>query len=491
MGKLLDTLDGTGRLPRVVQTQALTWTEDNIRKHKVLAIDAPVGAGKSLIVETLRRAYGARCVVVTNELLDQYLRDYSTAPSLKGQDHYTCKDSTAGRSCGEMKGLGEKPCQGCPYRAARRYALENTHVYFNPMSLHYLQRDKDYAGPPQVMVIDEAHKFIKMIISLANCSFKASKYGAWPKNPDELHVENWLAAVIRRWGKKLGGLTPKDTEFMTVTRELDRLLLLQKLYLADPANYTVYEEAGSNGISDTYLVFACMTPPPDLIKSMVDGAKVVLLSATMSDHVLDVYKCLGSTLKLTLPSPIPAKQRPLYYSPISDQVNRFTTPLEVANWIRDKLNKHPKLNTIVHLTYGMAVKVAPLLADFPLVTHTPETRSAKIKVFKEQGGVFLASACEEGIDLPGDLCRLNLIPIMQKPYLGDPAVKKRQALSDGQAWYEQECLQMLIQQTGRSTRNETDHSIAYVGDSSFPRYFMKQKQRLPQSFKDAVKWSNK
>lgn len=488
MGKLLDTLDGSGRPLRPAQRQALTWIEANITKYKVLAIDAPTGTGKSLLVETLRRAFGARCVVVTNALLDQYLKDYTSAPYLKGQDHYTCKDSQAGRSCGEMKELGEKPCPGCPYKTARRQALENTNVYFNPMSLHYLQRDRDYAGPAQVMVIDEAHKFIKMITNLADCSFKATKYGTWPKDLDDLHVENWLQSVVGRWQRKLTSMSPKDKEFMTVTRELDKVLLLQKLYLADPANYVVYE---STVKTEKVLVFASVTPPPDLIKQIVDGARIVLLSATLSDHVLDTYACLGSTLKLTLPSPIPAKQRPLYYSPLAAQVNRFTTPLEVATWIKAKVSKHPGLNTIVHLTYSMAEKVAPLLKGLPLVTHTPETRTSQIQVFKEQGGVFLASACEEGIDLPGDECRLNLIPIMQKPYLGDPAVKKRQALSDGKDWYEQECLQTLIQQLGRSTRNEVDHSIAYVGDSSFPRYFMNQKQRLPASFKDAVKWSNK
>jgi Rad3-related DNA helicase len=94
----------------------------------------------------------------------------------------------------------------------------------------------------------------------------------------------------------------------------------------------------------------------------------------------------------------------------------------------------------------------------------------------------------EGIDLKGDLCRVNIIPKLNWPDLNDEVVKKRRSLADGQEWYAMQTLKTLMQQVGRSTRSQEDYSATYILDPMFSRMVNQYKHKLPKSFTESIVW---
>ncbi len=121
--------------------------------------------------------------------------------------------------------------------------------------------------------------------------------------------------------------------------------------------------------------------------------------------------------------------------------------------------------------------------------NTTDTKEACIARFKRDGGVFIAAGCAEGLDLPDDECRLNLIPVLPRLNPTEPTVQKWLALPGGRRRYELEALRTLQQQVGRSTRHVKDYSRAYIGDGGFPAMYGRSISELPQSFKDAVRFT--
>jgi Rad3-related DNA helicase len=483
----IDYADGSGRPLRQGQIEALNWINDNIASHKVLAINAATGVGKSLIAETLRKQLGARCVVVTNSLMDQILETYNAA-YLKGKSRYQCSTHPH-LSCGDVQDLRMPPCESCLYKSCRKTALTETGVYFNPLSLFYLQNNRKYT-PSEYMVIDEAHKFLDMISGLASKTFKYSKYGPWPTSFSELDVLEWLGNTIKELHAEIAEVDKDDHDkYLKLHREITSLTILFDTFKAEPENFVVYEDQTiTRGKPERTLVFSPISPPAALIRRICDSSKLVILSATMFQHTIDTFSVLGPTAKLDIDSPIPAIQRQIRYDPISDRVNKDTPNEDIAAWIRKHYNRHPGLNTLVHLTYGRAEKIAELLADLPITTHNKDNRHERLEQFKRVGGIFLASACAEGVDLGGDLCRLILIPVLLKPHLGDPAVKKRLAKVGGPRWYELKTLETTVQQAGRGARFEADSCLTIIGDSAFPRYIRNNTNYIAKSVISAINW---
>jgi Rad3-related DNA helicase len=160
---------------------------------------------------------------------------------------------------------------------------------------------------------------------------------------------------------------------------------------------------------------------------------------------------------------------------------------DVAEWIKWQLKTHPNLNTIIHVTYSLGLQLSKVFPSF--LVNTDKNKLKIIEKFKTKGGVWLASGCSEGLDLPGDICRLNLIPIVQMPNLADEWVKKRKAIRGGRQWYILLAIKQLQQQVGRSTRGATDKSIAIIGDSKIIRLVQENRKDFAPSFLDSLDWS--
>lgn len=485
--------DGTGRPPRELQHKFLDWVEANLDGPEVLAGQLPTGVGKSMIARIIQRATKARIMVPSNILMDDtYIHAYPTVNFLKGKTHYECY-STPGLSCSDVTSvLKKESCADCSYNICKGRALRGEPTFFNPMSLYYLQRDKRYR-PADVIIVDEAHQLKEMLMLITGKEFRKGKYN-FPETTNEVEISLWMQQQIKTLSRLFEHYVEEgETEEMAeVLKEMESIEATLLGLQENPQNYCISIEVRKfrNNLEEKYLKVTPLEPPRYIVQSLLDCKKLILLSATLPKT--DVESLLqGKPYKyLDMPSPIDVKRRTVRYRPSKFPMNFKADPKAIAQHIEKVIAEFPGRNTMIHMSYAWAHKVAPFF-KIPIITHTQENKNQALVLFKREGGVFLASGLSEGIDLKGNLCRLNIVPmiIRMNPY--DPAVKKRMAWKDGQRWYDMESIKKLIQECGRSTRGVDDESVIVVCDPSFPKLVLNNKADIPKSFFESISWSTK
>ena len=488
MPNFLTKFDGTARTPRPAQVEVLKWLSDNW-DAEVIALNLPTAVGKSAIARAIQIVTGADVVPPTNQLMDQYTYTYPGINALKGQSNYTCNDT--GLTCGDSKDLNKectpdkkgKPgtgfCPSCPYRVVRDRTAEEP-TFFNSHSLLFY----NMSMPPKngVLVVDEAHNLVSMFRDLSGKFFNSRKY-LIPKSLADISIEGWLQEQEDRLkGKKRK--TKALKEIVSLDREIQQIKFTRENYTDNPENYAI--ELKKRGHTSS-LSIQPLTPPRRIANRVLQGQKLILMSATLLPSDVEAIVGHKNFKYLSIPSPIPAQNRAMQYLPAPFPMNSRAEPVKIAKQINSIVAKHKNDNTIIHLTYGMAEKVAPFL-DFLFMQNRPENKDEIITRFKAEGGVFLASGCNEGIDLPGDECRVSIIPMLFRLNPTDPVVRKKLGLPGGQTWYNEQTLKALIQQAGRSTRSVDDYSITYVLDPGLPRLMSDSTLTIPDYFKEAIRW---
>lgn len=483
---MFEKFDGTDRQPRSVQTEVLKWLEKNWAE-KILVANLPTGVGKSAILRAIQlEEPDTHGITPSNILLNQYTTTYSDLNYLKGMEHYRCKEDTD-YSCQDKKNIGSPPCDGCVYKTCRSQALTHATV-FNPISYYYFTLAKGFQFP-KILVVDEAHQLIDTLMLLVDCSFRKGKYG-YPEFKSMIEVIDWLGFIqlknmeLRRNAEK-AGLKDKILEY---SRFGDKLEFLLSSLRNDPQNFVYFEkEVTYRGKAEPYLFIRPVEPPRWLInKFFGEVQKIILMSATLLMDDIWRFK-LPKHVYRDFASPIDKSRRKLLYRPATVKMNFRTELVDVANWIKKILQDYPDRNTVIHLSYSKAEQLRPFFPTF--LFNTAETKDQVLKEFKEKGGVWLASGCSEGIDLPDDFCRLILVPFIILGNPNDEVVQKQMTLPGGRAAYELRALKTVIQQIGRGTRSETDYCTSVIGDSKFPSLILRNRKFLPTSFLEAIEWS--
>lgn len=487
--------DGSGRPPKPTQVKVADYLEEVWDKANVHALQLPTGVGKSWLCRMVQENKGALVIVPSNILMDDtYTKVYPDVNALKGKTHYNCHTHT-GLDCADASQLndGKKACPGCPYGEARRRAIYGEPTFFNPMSLFYLQKDERYKRP-DVIVIDEAHQLRDMLLLISGKQFRRSKY-QFPETTNELEIIQWMQAQLRTLHKLFNRAIDDEVKDAKVieelSREIESVANTLKGLEENSQNYAIYISDGTfRNKAERYLNVVPLEPPRFLVNALLDCNKLVLMSATLPRSDIETLIKGEPYTYLDMPSPIDKSRRTIYYNPTKFPMNFKTEPVNIVRHIERIIADHPGLNTIIHVSYGWAQRLAPHFT-IPILTHTAENKAQALEVFKQRGGVFLASGFAEGVDLKGKLCELNIIPMIIKLNPYDPAVKKRMAWGNGRKWYDMEAIKTLVQQVGRSTRGETDRSKIVVCDPAFPTLLLNNKQDVPMSFYEAVDWRYK
>jgi Rad3-related DNA helicase len=217
--------------------------------------------------------------------------------------------------------------------------------------------------------------------------------------------------------------------------------------------------------------------------------KLILMSATFNRK--DVEQ-LGLDKKRVVfveaESIIPSERRPVV---LESKMNMSYAHQEanlpkLADYIRKLLTRHEGERGFIHITYGMIRGLRHLLADEPrLIWHTSEDKLTKYQQYrKTENAVLMAAGMYEGVDLPQDMGRFQLITKVPWPSLADPAIKFM-ADSD-EEWYGWEAAKLILQATGRICRGPEDYGVTYICDSTFDRLFTRYREFFPQWYADAV-----
>lgn len=455
-------LDGRGIPPRQCQIDYFNHLSNNWDKFDIHAAQMPPGTGKSYIARTIQRTIDKTSIITpANLLVDQYCHDYPELVAVKGQDYYN--DLTE-------------------YYQARKQAV-NRPAVFNPLSFYYYHlRAKNGVQFPSVVIIDEAHLLSDMLLLIVSRALPIAYYGI-PDKLSDIQFYEWLNRIVMKL--ELVDLE-KHTKFAT---QYETLKILQEYLKKNLHTVKItYEHVTKPGqkVSQYCLVIQPVTLPIGLLETIFRDAKLILMSGSLTKFDLEQMFPTQHVDYITFEPLAPVENRPIYYKPIPIALRR--DPNAIAKSILAVYEAAGRPNTLIHVSYSLAEQLKPLLPK-SIITHDSDSKSKALERFKLEGGIFLASGMAEGIDLPGDLCRLIIIPVLLFPNKGDQAVAKKLALPKGEDWYQITTIATTIQQIGRGVRSAEDRCNTVILDYYLKSLVKQTEKYLTEGFKASIKWS--
>src|SRR5207249_3296069 len=158
------------------------------------------------------------------------------------------------------------------------------------------------------------------------------------------------------------------------------------------------------------------------------------------------------------------------------------------------LAEHPREKGLIHAPSYAAGRrlVADLTGRGPAFSRRliwVESAQAKTRSLDQHRAaaaptVLVSPSLREGVDLPDDFLRFQVVTKMPYPDLGDPWTAARR--SRDPRWYALETAKALVQAYGRSCRHADDHGITYVLDGQFERFLTHYRPLLP--IDDLARW---
>lgn len=460
--------------PRPVQQEALREIERAWSSADVFVVNLPVGAGKSRIAVTLarwankRHSLSSAIITPTNLLVDQYIKDFSRLFTLAKRETYACQ-TVPDTSCQAFRDKNGRQCKDCYYSRLMRqahavpYGVFNNHIYL----AHSLYKN--------VLIADEAHNLVRVLKDRAALRYWTHDY----------HFPEW----VQDYGSLL--------RWLEANPRLDEDTKLQKLYneINSPKpRYTItrcealFRGNQRDGIS---LSPVDVRDQPPLFWPNQKVRKIVLLSATIGKKDIEQ---LGldkrRVIFINATSPVDKDRRPiisLSACNMSYKHQEAAIP-EAASAIRQLLQEHSEKG-IIHATYDVAARLRTMLhGELRLRWHTRENARSAYEEFKnspvEEGQVLVASGMYEGVDLPYDAARWQVISKVPYPSLKEPAVKYL-AEKDPE-WYHWETAKLILQASGRVVRASDDWGVTYILDSSFEMLYNKAEHLFPQWWQDSL-----
>jgi hypothetical protein len=426
-----------------------------------------------------RARSGARICTPTTTLVDQYAADFKDTPVAKSAGHYKCE--VRATTCGAYK--SKDRCRGCVYNQAVETARHS------PISISTYHMNLVLKYKRSVTIFDEAHRVADATRDMAKTGIFAHRV----QMPEELIGAD--ITQIAEWAKHI------DLDLLS-NSERNFLLAL----IADADNdaklhcYNWSAASWSNGglAWDTKLKRSEPITLPTLNAQPLDifsrppvfwqpGQKLVLMSATIGRP--DLYELgLDRTrpIFITGDSPIPAKNQPIikdYIGSINHQ-NKEQMLQPLADKILCYLNTM-KGKGVIHITYGLAKLLKPMLNHDRLITHGPSDMKAGLKKFlASEDKVFLVSGMYEGVSLDYAKADWQVISKISWPSLTDPLQQHR--AKDDQDYYLWSTLKTVIQTAGRVCRRPDDYGATYILDSSFDRLLDKAEHLVPANFSKRI-----
>jgi len=231
-----------------------------------------------------------------------------------------------------------------------------------------------------------------------------------------------------------------------------------------------------------------------------DAAELVVLSTAFMGRPEAVAGYFGlppeAVRAFTSESPFPVERRRIEYRPVGALSKATLSALEpvLFDEVAALLAAHPAEKGLVHAASYAAARrlLAGLAARAPaqyrrvIFVESPEAKGRALEDHRaaSRPTVLLSPSLREGVDLPDDFLRFQIITKMPYPDLGDPWTAARQARDP--RWYALETAKALVQTYGRSCRHAGDHGVTYMLDAHFARFLQRYRPLLPAWFREAA-----
>lgn len=193
-----------------------------------------------------------------------------------------------------------------------------------------------------------------------------------------------------------------------------------------------------------------------------------------------------------------ADRRPVYLQPVgsmkrgSIEATKPKLKEKVVGIVKD----NPSERILIHThSYQLAREIYAALAsgnNLSRRTITYNSASEREKALSDykstEASVLVASSMDRGIDLPGELCRVQIICKAPFPYLGDKQVNARTyGTSGGSLWYSVQTARSIVQMTGRGMRSAEDNVVTYILDDDVRRLIRQRRNLFPDWWLEALR----
>lgn len=463
--------------PREIQAQALQILQDNWNRYDVFVLKAPTAFGKTSIARTLiNSCYSVSVITPTNLLVEQFRQEFPDTPTLSRLDSYYCDEWQRPCPVTRNKLLGF--CKGCKCSAdlARAKFKKGPGIYnYHTYLAHKLHRD--------VLVVDEAHNLLPVIREQLSSLIWQHDYH-YPSNA-------YTPEQIAQWIDTLPASKKKHKKIQILK---DSIRGENPLYIPQRSKEWFNGKGTKRGEPEErdcikLLPVSLSDAPPFFWPSAVK--KVVLMSATISyKDVQALNMGRRRVCYIDCKSPIPPGSRPIVFDNlVSVNRNNMTEAgAKLAQYIQELADFHKEEKGVIHATYQMASILSQHLSDSRFIFHTRDNKRSQYNLFRDSdprsGRILVACGMYEGIDLPEDLGRWQVVSKVPWTSLGSPAVK-HMAAKDPE-WYIWETCKTVIQACGRICRTPEDFGVTYIPDMTFQRMLDEGNHMIPQWFRDSL-----
>src|SRR6185295_5643118 len=471
---------------------ALAEIEEDRRAPRVLLLEAPPGVGKSHIAMTLARWSGDAYLLTSQKMLqDQYEREFGGELALvKGRDNYSCERypaavvPTSRGACRRPRG----PACGCPYVRAKQAAVNSPVFCTNTAYFATLRHwHTEHLRRRKLLVIDEAHNLESQLVSVFTARFAHDEMREWfgaplPRLPqaDEYrpvlaeHVERLQsrrAEIVRALDVTRPPALPDEVFLESpATREEHDLLEQRDQLDGALARLTFFLEAEDREWIVRYPTepAAALSLVPLTVAALAQSllgecADVTVLSSAYLGHREVLAECFGLDAEgvrtFSIGSPFALEQRPIAYRPVGALSRETRARLEPALFaeVGAILAAHPDDKGLIHvasyemgrrLVYDLAAR-APRESRRLLWIDSAGAKSPALDHHRASPlpTVLVSPSLREGVDLPDDFLRFQVLTKLPYPDLGDPWTAARRARDP--RWYAVETAKALVQAYGR------------------------------------------
>ena len=485
---------------------------------ETILLNAPVGAGKSLIgycVAKYLQEQGEESYIFTRTtfLQDQYLRDFKDIKTAMGRNNFKCLMSKEGYSCDYgickqrkftcpigadvsagviLKELDEEHPEHCQYWKQKYDAIQNP---ISILNYPYLITDSLYVNHfnhRKLGIYDEGHSLEAALMGALELEITDYQIERDLDKKIELkqRVEDWVDQ-LNDFAEGYKAKAKKELDVKIKERYESRaeaILNCVKSLEENPSNWVFNEFKKKNRIAKRRVQHVVFKPIEiqeytGILFDKVQHKLIMSGSILKADLFVDELG-LSDYEYIEMPSIVPVSRRPIirdYVGSMSQRNFDSNYPYLVAK-IKEIADKHLEEKGIIHtFTYNINYQLFKAFkSDDRFIFHTQDNRVQKTNEFKElpddEGYIFVSPYSYEGVDFPYDQARWQIICKNPYPYLGDAQVKARMEMdkvehSTDWGWVNRQIALSLSQMYGRTNRAVDDYSVTYILDSDIERDF--------------------
>lgn len=375
------------------------------------------------------------------------------------------------------------PVKFCRYWNQKKNAINSDKVVLNYNKAILEHKYIPHFSQRKLIIFDEAHNLEKKIIDYVGIQISdknLKKYNISPIPKEVIESEDYtewtqaLQIMIDEYSKlNIESMPIKEAEH--IMSIINKLIEIKYLIEENPVNWIIkyyYANPESNEeiLGVEFKPITIFEYAKEYLLTF--GEICIFMSATILDH--DYFsQCLGlrpqEVYNIKCPTPFSYSNRPIIFKTDGKLSKRYIdeTKPKTIPLLLNILNQHTNEKGLIHThNYELTNYIIENIKSNRFITHNTYNREEALNKFKKNkaNAVLVSPSMSEGLDLPYDNCRFQIIYKIPYPYLGDELIKKRSDYDYKFIHYE--TVKTLLQTYGRIMRSENDYGKTYIIDGS-------------------------